>query len=210
MLDELKWKYIRRLQLRFTIKGFFADSTTRVHSDCSFGAYVCIYGTSWLMNSHIGRFTYVVDARISHCDIGQFCSIGPGSMVGGLGKHPTNRISTHPLFYSSFGQVKLKFLNTFPIDELPRTTVGNDVWIGARAIILDGVCIGDGAIIAAGAVVTRDVPPYAIVGGVPAKIIKYRLPEEVIEKLIKTKWWAWSINEIEEKLSIFQAHHPLT
>lgn len=80
--------------------------------------------------------------------------------------------------------------------------IGNDVWIGANAIILQGVTIGDGAIIAAGAVVTKDVPPYAIVGGVPAKVIKYRFSDEVILKLLQIKWWdkpeEWIIQKLEK------------
>ena len=81
--------------------------------------------------------------------------------------------------------------------------IGNDVWIGANVIILPGVTISDGAIIAAGAVVNKDVKPFEIVGGVPAKTIKYRFDEDIINKLLKIKWWNWSLKEIEDNIEFF-------
>ena len=81
--------------------------------------------------------------------------------------------------------------------------IGNDVWIGWHAIITPGVSIGDGAIIAAGAVVTHDVPPYAIVGGIPAKVIRKRFSDDMIEKLLKIKWWDWSDEKIMENYAYF-------
>ena len=84
-------------------------------------------------------------------------------------------------------------------DGILRTVIGNDVWIGKRAIIKAGVKIGDGAVVGAGAVVTKDVPPYAIVAGVPAKIIKYRFDEDTIAQLLKTKWWNLSDEELEKR-----------
>ncbi len=91
------------------------------------------------------------------------------------------------------------------IDELPKkgdTIVGNDVWIGREAKILPGVKIGDGAIVAAYAVVAKDVPPYAVVAGNPARVVKMRFPEEVVELLLKLRWWDWSIEEITAFLPV--------
>jgi acetyltransferase-like isoleucine patch superfamily enzyme len=161
-----------------------------------------------------------VNARITRANIGAFCSIGPEVIIGGLGTHPTNFVSTHPVFYSRLCQSGITFSSENLVEELKSVTVGNDVWIGARALILDGVTIGDGAIIAAGAVVTTDVPPYAIVGGVPAKIIRYRFSEDIISILLEWKWWElseeilkclavdfcsgreWSVKAIEELRSM--------
>lgn len=88
--------------------------------------------------------------------------------------------------------------------EYETITIGSDVWIGAEAIVMDGVTIGHGAIVAAGAVVTKNVPPYAIVGGVPAKIIKYRFNEKQREAMLKTQWWTKQPNEVRKMNTIFE------
>ena len=105
--------------------------------------------------------------------IGKLCSIGDNVRIG-LGIHPTHLRSTHPAFYSPQGNWDIKPTIQEKITEYKKVYIGDDVWIGTNAMILDGVTIGSHAVIAAGAVVTKDVPEYAIVGGVPAKIIKYR------------------------------------
>src|SRR5690606_12842951 len=120
------------------------------------------------------RNTQISDARI-----GRFCSIGSDARIGLGGTHPTDRVSTHPAFYSPMPRSQLTFAQKASFEEYPGSVIiGNDVWIGAGATIVDGVSIGDGAIVAARSMVTKDVPPYAIVGGVPSKLIRYRIPEE--------------------------------
>jgi acetyltransferase-like isoleucine patch superfamily enzyme len=142
--------------------------------------------------------TYVAESsRIGFADIGAFSSIGPNVLLGGLGCHPVDRLSTHPAFYSSRLQAGDTFSQNDTFEELPRVTVGSDVWIGAGSIVLDGVNIGDGAIIAAGAVVNKDVPPYAIVGGVPAKLIRYRFNQETIDALLEWRWWDLDNNQLQ-------------
>ena len=99
------------------------------------------------------------------------------------------------------------FGKTFAVKEAferyKRLTIGNDVWIGANVYIKNGIVIGDGSVIAAGAVVVKDVPPYAIVGGVPAKIIRYRFPQDIIDGLLTIKWWNWSDEELQAKQPFF-------
>jgi len=151
-----------------------------------------------LENVEVGRSTYLTNARVINARIGSFCSIGPGSIVGGLGKHPTDYLSTHPSFYSVNNASAISFAKENRFRECATTFIGNDVWIGARAIILDGVRVGTGAIIAAGAVVTKDVPPYAIVGGVPSRIIRKRFADEIIELLLEWKWWELPLDVISE------------
>jgi chloramphenicol O-acetyltransferase type B len=164
--------------------------------ECKIGNNTAISSHCYLSNVLIGRFSYVAEkCRLSHTKFGSFCSVGP-HLISGYGEHPTDFVSTSPVFYSSLKQCGVSFSDKDYFEEIKEIIIGNDVWIGARVFIRDGVKIGHGAIIAAGAVVVKDVPDYAIVGGVPAKIIRFRFPEEVIQQLLNIQWWNWS----EEKL----------
>jgi acetyltransferase-like isoleucine patch superfamily enzyme len=145
--------------------------------------------TSIVQNSEIGQYSYISPySIIDSTQIGKFCSIGPHVVIG-YGDHPVNFISTSPMFYYD----KLIFERTFNkeliYDHHKKVIIENDVWIGANVYIKNGLKIGNGAIIAAGAVVIKDVPDYAIVGGVPASILKYRFKSSIIEKLLRFKWW---------------------
>jgi len=151
----------------------------------------------------IGKYTYIAPrTHINRTKIGRYCSIGP-EVLCGLGVHPTSLVSTHPSFFSTKGQSQIVFADSNYFDEVKETILGNDVWVGARVTILDGLTIGDGAIIGAGSIVTKDVPPYAIVVGNPAKIIKYRFENEIIEKLLEIKWWTWEVEKIEKNKELF-------
>ena len=160
----------------------------------------------------IGLGTYISDnSIIKNAIIGRFCSIGSNVQTG-LGLHPTEKfVSTHPAFFSNQKQAGFSFtgINTFQehkyidTDSLYVVSLGNDVWIGSNVTIMDGLKIGDGAIVAAGAVVTQDVLPYTIVGGVPAKFIRYRFTEQQIKVLQKIKWWDWDFKEIQAKRNLF-------
>jgi acetyltransferase-like isoleucine patch superfamily enzyme len=122
-------------------------------------------------------------------DVGHYCSIGPGAIVG-LAQHPTQDfVSTHPKFYLEYPGVHPSFVSRDCFEGHVRTTVGNDVWIGAHAMIKGGVSIGDGAVIGAGAVVTRDAEPYGIYAGVPARLIRFRFDEETVRILLQFRWW---------------------
>ncbi|KRM06002.1 hypothetical protein FC89_GL000866 [Liquorilactobacillus ghanensis DSM 18630] len=149
--------------------------------------------------------------------IGRFCSINETARI--VANHPTNLVTTSNVLYvgeniafNNHEKYNLKYgknlLNAAPFDKFPVTKnpsiiIGNDVWIGCRAIICPGVTIGDGAIIGAGAVVTKDVTPYTIVGGVPAKEIRKRFSDEIIAKFLKIKWWDWSLEKINANLELF-------
>jgi len=154
-------------------------------------------------NSFIGKYTYIADrTHLNNTEIGRFCSIGP-EVLCGLGIHPTHIVSTHPSFFSIRGQSQIIFTNQNYFEETKRTVIGNDVWIGARVTILDGVKIGDGAVIGAGSVVTKDVPPYAIVVGSPARVIRYRFDNYIIEKLLSIQWWNWPLDKIKKEADLF-------
>lgn len=150
-----------------------------------------------ISNSVIGRHSYCgYDCEFNYCRIGNFCSISDHVFIGG-GEHPLDWVSTSPVFQDrSHGPIGLRHIADFPIPPNRETIIGNDVWIGHGVSIKQGVVVGDGAVIATGAVVTKDVPPYAIVGGVPAKVIKYRFSEQTIAELLKSKWWELSDNEL--------------
>lgn len=148
-----------------------------------------VHNFVWLYKTNIGQMSYVANfTRISNCTIGKFSSIGPNVKIG-LGIHPTTWVSTHPAFFSKGKQALNTFVSDTRVVESNHVDIGNDVWIGQSAILMDGITVADGAIIGAGAVVTKDVPPYAVVGGVPAKVLKYRFERDDIEFLLRLKWW---------------------
>jgi acetyltransferase-like isoleucine patch superfamily enzyme len=179
------------------IRGFSAHWTSYVDKFSSFGGYNNIGRRCRINESSIGKFTYFsADTKVNRAHIGAFCSIGQECIIGGLAKHPIDWLSTHPAFFSSRNQANYVFSETDQVDELGNVEIGNDVWIGARAIILDNCKIGHGAVIAAGAVVVTDIPPYAVVGGVPARVLKYRFSVEEIEILLSSKWWDLSLDEL--------------
>lgn len=129
--------------------------------------------------------------------IGKFCSIACGAkFLMNCANHTLQSLSTYtfPLFYEEWDLDKDKLTDAW--DNRGDTVIGNDVWIGYEAVIMAGVTIGDGAIIGARAVVTKDVPAYAIVGGIPAKLIRKRYSDNTIEALLKTQWWNWSKDRI--------------
>lgn len=158
-------------------------------ANTEFGKCTKVAPPFFLHGVQLGDYSYISkNSNISNCTIGKFCSIGPNFCCG-LGIHPTNGISTAPIFYSTTKQNGMTLCKENKAEETKHTVIGNDVFIGANVTLLDGVKIGDGAIVGAGAVVTKDIPPYAIAVGVPAKVVKYRFPQEIIDKLLKIKWW---------------------
>lgn len=149
----------------------------------------------------IGAYTFLRDTvRLSGnaAHIGRYCSIAPGVVIGDS-NHPTNWLSTHSFQWGDGQWIPSEAFRNFSRPKERKkahTIIGSDVWIGANAIILSNVSIGDGAIIAAGSVVSRDVPPYAIVGGIPARIIRYRFDDQTIARLMKIRWWRFRPDDL--------------
>ena len=172
--------------------------------NCTLGFCVTIYDNVSLYECTLGDFTYVTSrTNIVKTTFGKYCSIGPDCKIG-LGKHPTKDfVSTHPIFFSTLRQSQISFADRSYFEEFDKIVIGNDVWIGANVIVIDGIKIGDGAIVAAGSVVTKDVPPYAIVGGVPAKIIRFRFEQYQIEKLLEIKWWDMNKDSLKNDFKKF-------
>jgi len=144
-------------------------------------------------NVSIGKYSYIVKGDVySNVKIGKFVSIAINVVIGAL-EHPTDWLSTNSFQYS----IDNIFDPGVTYNEDITTIIGNDVWIGANTFIKRGVTVGHGAIIAAGAVVTHDVPPYSIVGGVPAKLIRYRFESNIIDRLLLTEWWDIDIEHLK-------------
>jgi virginiamycin A acetyltransferase len=162
-------KIVRKYRYRRRYKNVKIMEDVSIDAYCSVGEYTFIGSNSIITKSKIGRY----------------CSIAPNVSIG-LGEHIIDRVSTSSIFY---GKESYNILTKGNLE------IGNDVWIGTKAIILRGVKIGDGAIIGGGAVVTKDVPPFAIVAGSPAKLIKFRFSSEKISKILEVKWWEKDLEE---------------
>lgn len=162
---------------------------------------------SHIVNSNFGKHSFCgYDCEIINTNIGAFCSIANNVKIGG-GMHPIDWISTSPVFYVGRDSVKTKFSN-HKRKNVKTTIIGNDVWIGEGAIIKQGVEIGDGAVIGMGSIVTKDVLPYTIVAGNPAKLIKNRFDDNTINKLLKIKWWNFDETTLKKFAKYF--NNPTT
>lgn len=152
---------------------------------------------STVINASMGRYSYCgYSCTIINCQIGRYCSIADNVKIG-LADHPLNWVSTSCAFYRGKDSIPkdLAKLDFHPTTQ-KKTIIGNDVWIGTDVIIKAGVQIGNGSVIGMGTVVTKDVPAYSIVCGVPAKVVRMRFGNEIISRLEKSEWWNLSPEEI--------------
>lgn len=157
-----------------------------------------------LLKAELDSYTYVGSFSIlNNVRCGKYCSISRNNQIG-LGSHPSKFLSSSPLFYRRFNGTGQSWVKSDKWDDsAKKTVIGNDVWIGINVIIPGGVTIGNGAIIAANSVVVKDVEPYTIVGGVPAKVIKNRFSEEIVASLERLKWWDLPPRTLKSHLELF-------
>jgi acetyltransferase-like isoleucine patch superfamily enzyme len=179
------WAKFCKIARGAAVSSSHIDPTARVH------------GGTVFLHSRLERHAFVgYDCSIIHAHIGPFCSLASHITIGGAA-HPLHFVSTSPVFLSHKDSVKAKFARH---DYLPvvTTEVGADVWIGDGAYVKAGVTIGHGAAVGMGAVVTKNVPPYAVVAGNPARVIRYRFDEDTIRRLLATQWWMWPDARLHE------------
>ncbi len=195
-------------KLRYWKKCYISVWAT-VFGKCSFEGKNSIGKKSRIISTSIGYGSYIGNAcNFVNSKIGRYCSIA-NSVTVVSSTHPTNgMVSTHPAFFSNsykpLSYVKRRKKGEFLATENGYCTeIGNDVWIGNNVLIKGGVKIGDGAVVAMGSVVTKDIPPYAVVGGVPARIIKYRADEKVIDELLEIQWWNKPESWIKQYAELF-------
>lgn len=168
----------------------------RIHETSKVEAGSELVNTSFERHSFCGYFCEIVNARI-----GSFCSIANNVVIGGS-MHPMEWVSMSPVFYMGKDSVKMKY-SEHDRDPQIVTTIGHDVWIGSRAIIKQGISIGTGAVVGMGSVVTKDVEPYAVVAGCPAKTIKMRFEKEIVDSLLASEWWYMSDDELKHCAETF-------
>ena len=213
---------VKKILPRF-IKKYISNYYARIKYDVKFGKHAgadlktyfegknYINDYSNVSHSYIGLGTYIAGhTSFSKVKIGRFCSIGKNIKTN-IGIHPTDLISSHPAFFSIKKQAGFTFVDKNKFNEHKYADedkkylviIGNDVWIGNNVIIMDGIKIGDGAIIGTSAIVTKDVEPYSVMGGVPAKLIRKRFDTDVIDALLEFKWWEMDFYWIERHHELF-------
>ena len=189
--------------------GFFINKFIKMFyrpalRDCNIDKTAKIGMASNCIRVKMGRYSYAgFHNAMTDVQVGSFCSIASNCSIGG-GKHQIGAVSTSPVFFAGRNCLG-KNLANIPEEKNRSVEIGNDVWIGEAVFVCDGVKIETGAVIGAHSVVTKDVPPYAVVAGAPARILRYRFDEETIQKLMASRWWEWPEEKLEKMAGYFNS-----
>lgn len=190
MLIEYIWSKITKKSRGRAIAKSKIDKTSKIEAG------------SHIVNTNFDRHSFCgYDCVITDCNVGSFTSIANNVVIGG-GKHPMEWVSMSPVFYEGKDSVKTKF-SEHKREPVKRTEIGHDVWIGEKALIKQGVIIGNGAVIGMGSIVTKDVEPYTVVAGSPAKVIRKRFDNHIIDRLEKIQWWKLDDKDLKEYAPYF-------
>lgn len=200
-------------KIRYLGKAKIHATNTIILRGCTFEGKNSIGVKTYMSNTSMGYGSILsFSSEVSNTTIGRYCSVGSHVRVIAA-THPTNMVSTYPAFYSDTYSVSYvdesKFTEHLVTDNGYECEIGNDVWICDNVLIKGGVKIGDGAIVGMGSVVLKDIEPYSIVAGVPAKEIRKRFDDETIEALMKLKWWDKPVDWVKEHASEFESPEKL-
>ena len=206
MASFVEWikQIIREQRLRNRFPRSVIYSGIKVSCGSELGDNSVLFCNTVLSNSILGAYSYVqTESAIYNAEVGSFCSIASGVTIG-LAAHPTSMVSTSPVFYDNEQPLPRFFTKSRRFTQnLPRTVIGSDVWIGQGAMIKAGIKIGVGAVIGAGSIVTKDIPPYVIAAGNPCRLIRQRFEENISQRLLESRWWELEVSRLEQLAHLF-------
>jgi acetyltransferase-like isoleucine patch superfamily enzyme len=202
ILSNIK-SYLRHIWLKRKFPTSVIHCGVNLDHHSEMGIYCVLFKDVTLINTKLGAYTYIQKgSSVLNAELGKFCSVAGGVEIG-LPQHSITGASSHPIFYLKNTPLPKVFSHKDFHITTNKTYIGHDVWIGKNAMVMSGVNVGVGAVIGAGAVVTKDIPAYAVVGGIPARIIKYRFTKTIRSELSTSQWWNLKDEWLEANYHLF-------